>query len=234
MGAIRRLIQEKDEQDRGMGREKDAARQRRKMQERSAAEVKAIEQTRALQLARKRDDAVLLRKKTIATADREMAQTVKKYQQEIRAVEVRRREEKDVFIEELWTSKREARELTEQNRNLFVDLEVVRDRVTRGKEDARAEQEKRDLDAIRETAAKEKEDIEARTAKTHKDMLTQWKVDALERAQQFRENDRKESYREVNRKKKEEDRLRRFRETQFLDTLRGRNMTQRQSEEQPE
>merc|ERR1711920_1072054 len=44
--AIRRLIQEKDEQDRGMGREKDAARQRRKMQERSAAEVKAIEQTR--------------------------------------------------------------------------------------------------------------------------------------------------------------------------------------------
>merc|ERR1711879_273483 len=75
--AIRRLIQEKDEQDRGMGREKDAARQRRKMQERSAAEVKAIEQTRALQLARKRDDAVLLREKTIATADREMAQTVK-------------------------------------------------------------------------------------------------------------------------------------------------------------
>merc|ERR1740121_2679252 len=61
--AIRRLIQEKDEQDRGMGREKDAARQRRKMQERSAAEVKAIEQTRALQLARKRDDAVLLREK---------------------------------------------------------------------------------------------------------------------------------------------------------------------------
>merc|ERR1712083_1001656 len=135
--AIRRLIQEKDEQDRGMGREKDAARQRRKMQERSAAEVKAIEQTRALQLARKRDDAVLLREKKIATADREMAQTVKEYQQEIRAVEVRRRGEKDVIIEELWTSKREARELTEQNRDLFVDLEVVRDRVTRGKEDAR-------------------------------------------------------------------------------------------------
>merc|ERR1712039_1123812 len=82
--AIRRLIQEKDEQDRGMGREKGAARQRRKMQERSAAEVKAIEQTRALQLARKRDDAVLLREKKIAAADREMAQTVKEYQQEIR------------------------------------------------------------------------------------------------------------------------------------------------------
>merc|ERR1712187_290431 len=70
---------------------------------------------------------------------------------------------------------------------------------------------------------------------THKDMLTQWKVDALERAQQFRENDRKESYREINRKKKEEERLRRFRETQFLDTLRGRTMSpKRQSDEQPE
>merc|ERR1712217_396351 len=160
MGAIRRLIQEKDEQDRGMGREKDAARQRRKMQERSAAEVKAIEQTRALQLARKRDDAVLLREKTIATADRDMAQTVKKYQQEIRAVEVRRREEKDVIIEELWTSKREARELTEQKRNLFVDLEVARDRVTRAKEDARAAQEKRDFDARRDASAREKEETE--------------------------------------------------------------------------
>merc|ERR1712060_914673 len=101
-------------------------------------------------------------------------------------------------------------------------------------EDARAEQKKKDFDARRDTEAKEKEETEVRTAKTHKDMLMQWKVDALERAQQFRENDRKESYREVNRKKKEEDRLRRFRETQFLDTLRGRNMTQRQSEEQPE
>merc|ERR1712187_752969 len=84
------------------------------------------------------------------------------------------------------------------------------------------------------TAAREKEETEARTAKTHKDMLMQWKVDALERAQQFRENDRKESYRQINRKKKEEERLRRFRETQFLDTLRGRNMTQRQSDEQLE
>merc|ERR1711879_593998 len=59
--AIRRLIQEKDEQDRGMGREKDAARQRRKMQERSAAEVAAIEGERAKQLARKRDDLVAKR-----------------------------------------------------------------------------------------------------------------------------------------------------------------------------
>merc|ERR1719201_1150136 len=42
--AIRRLIQEKDEADRGMGREKDAARQKRKMQERSANEIKKIEQ----------------------------------------------------------------------------------------------------------------------------------------------------------------------------------------------
>eukprot|EP00438_Fugacium_kawagutii_P000352 Skav204713 [mRNA] locus=scaffold3332:253423:278306:- [translate_table: standard] len=60
--AIRRLIQEKDAQDRGMGREQlgiaNAARQRRKMQERSAAEVRAIEEERAQQLARKRDEQV--------------------------------------------------------------------------------------------------------------------------------------------------------------------------------
>merc|ERR1711972_376995 len=39
----------------------------------------------------------------------------------------------------------------------------------------------------------------------------------------------------INLKKKEEERLRRFRETQFLDTLRGRTMSpKRQSDEQPE
>merc|ERR1712060_585468 len=71
--AIRRLIQEKDEQDRGMGREKNAARARREMQNRSAAEVKAIEQTRANQLGRKRDDAVILREKKVANEDRAIA-----------------------------------------------------------------------------------------------------------------------------------------------------------------
>merc|ERR550525_1849199 len=56
--AIRKLIQEKDEQDRGMGREKDSARQRRKMQERSQQEIAAIEAEKARQLGQRRDDQV--------------------------------------------------------------------------------------------------------------------------------------------------------------------------------
>merc|ERR1712039_390161 len=121
--AIRRLIQEKDEQDRGMGREKDAARNRRKMQERSAAEVKAIEQTRANQLGRKRDDAVVIREKKIAAVDREMASKVREFQEDMRAIDVRRREEKDQIIEDVWTQKREERQTTEQKKEKFEELE---------------------------------------------------------------------------------------------------------------
>merc|ERR1719296_644808 len=71
--AIRRLIQEKDEADRGMGREKDAARHRRKMQERSAAEVQAFENQRAQQLARKREEQVQKREKEIKQKDKQEA-----------------------------------------------------------------------------------------------------------------------------------------------------------------
>merc|ERR1712217_840756 len=95
---IRRLMQERDEQDRGLGHAKDAARQRRKMQERTAAETKAIEQTRANQLGRKRDDAVVIREKKIAAVDREMASKVREFQEDMRAIDVRRREEKDQII----------------------------------------------------------------------------------------------------------------------------------------
>jgi len=51
--AIRKLVQEKDEADRGMGRENDAARHRRKMQERTEAEhakFEAAEQQKKLEL----------------------------------------------------------------------------------------------------------------------------------------------------------------------------------------
>merc|ERR1712087_204296 len=72
--AIRKLVQEKDEQERGMGKEKDVARQRRKMQERSANEVKAIEAERAKQLGRKRDDQVAKREVAIAKKSRGIAE----------------------------------------------------------------------------------------------------------------------------------------------------------------
>merc|ERR1712187_764604 len=113
--AIRRLIQEKDEQDRGMGREKDAARQRRKMNERKANEVAAIEAERAKQLARKRADQVVKEEQKITKKNREIAAKVKELGEVERAIQVRRREEKDQIIEDLWAHKSEViRELTEK------------------------------------------------------------------------------------------------------------------------
>merc|ERR1712019_6238 len=86
---IRRLIQEKDEADRGMGREKDAARQRRKMQERSANEVAAIEAERAKQLARKRDDQVVKEEKKLAKKNRAIAEKIRELGDKEREIQVR-------------------------------------------------------------------------------------------------------------------------------------------------
>merc|ERR1719424_823962 len=71
--AIRKLIQEKDEADRGNGRAKDADRQRRKMQERSQAEIASIESEKARQLGQKRDDQVKKREQVILRRNRQIA-----------------------------------------------------------------------------------------------------------------------------------------------------------------
>merc|ERR1719282_1006535 len=127
--AIRRLIQEKDEQDRGMGREKDAARQRRKMQERSAAEVASIEAERAKQLARKRDDLVVKREQLLVKKSKQIAEEVRKQQVRAREVEIDRREKKDQMITELWERKNEEWAEKTRKKKEFDALELIRDRV---------------------------------------------------------------------------------------------------------
>merc|ERR1719478_385368 len=96
--AIRRLIQEKDENDRGAGKEKDAARQKRKMQERSANEIKKIEQEKANNLARKRQDQVAKWDAKIARKSKQLSEKAREWREGERAEEMKLREAKDRII----------------------------------------------------------------------------------------------------------------------------------------
>lgn len=225
--AIRRLIQEKDEQDRGMGREKDAARQRRKMQERSAAEVASIEAERAKQLARKRDDLVTKREQLLVKKNKQIAEEVRKQKDRAREVEVARREEKDAMIVELWKQKNEAWAEQTEKKKQFEALEQIRDRINVDRDKRRAVDEKEHMAQIREVAAEEKEGTLQRRAAIHKEALLKWKIEASNRACAVRNQQKREMKRAEHIQENEEARLRKQREAQFLDTVRGRSMTER-------
>merc|ERR1712125_228618 len=113
--------------ERGMGKEKDVARQRRKMQERSANEVKAIEAERAKQLGRKRNDQVTKREVAIAKKSRAIAEKVFQIKEAKRAVEARRRAEKDQMLEEMWQHKSDLIREKEKKMEAFAAMEEVRE-----------------------------------------------------------------------------------------------------------
>lgn len=223
--AIRRLIQEKDEKDRGLGREKDAARHRRKMQERSAAEVRAIEETKAKQLGRKREEAVVVRERKVQSVNRDLADAVFAHQTEVRQKEIALREEKDGIIEELWRQKSEARREKDKQREDFEAMEDARERVNLERETRRAMEEREYLVKKREHETAEENATQGRRTLIHKEALLQWKVDASKRAVAVRDNQKRETRRQKKVFEREEARLRKFRETQFLESMQSRSMS---------
>lgn len=216
--AIRKLIQEKDEQDRGMGKEKDVARQRRKMQERSTNEVKAIEAERAKQMGRKREDQVAKKELQIARKSRVIAEKVFQIKEHRREIEARRRHDKDKMIEEIWVRKSEERQSLDDKRNQFEAMEEVRDRNESNRFLRRAHAEREHWQAMRKKDAAEEEAMLQRRHHTRKEQLLSWSQDATHRAVARREIERRSAGREKKILAREELRLRRFRETQFLET----------------
>eukprot|EP00931_Biecheleriopsis_adriatica_P104425 TRINITY_DN790_c0_g1_i1.p1 TRINITY_DN790_c0_g1~~TRINITY_DN790_c0_g1_i1.p1 ORF type:complete len:663 (-),score=210.31 TRINITY_DN790_c0_g1_i1:67-1968(-) len=219
--AIRRLIQEKDAQDRGAGRDKDAARARRKMQERSAAEVRAIEEERANQLARKREEQVERRKALVLKRNRQIAEAVREEKLKKREYEVLLREKKDEIIAKEWKEKSIARANLEEKQRKFMELEAIRDRKTTERDKRRAADELKQTVAIRKNAEEEKEALQKRREQMRKDYLLECKLAASKRAQQAREQERRNKLRDKKIQEREDNRLRKFRETQFMDTMRS-------------
>mmetsp|Transcript_89246 Transcript_89246/g.237216 ORF Transcript_89246/g.237216 Transcript_89246/m.237216 type:complete len:621 (-) Transcript_89246:107-1969(-) len=223
--AIRRLIQEKDEKDRGMGREKDAARHRRKVQERSAAERKAIEDTKAKQLGRKRDEQVVVRERKIQQVNRELADAVFAHQAEVRQKEIALRELKDSIIEDEWRRKTEERREKDRQREEFEAMEDARERVNLEHDTRRSMEEREYLLKKREQEQAEATATAQRRALTHKEYLLQWKVDASKRAVAVRDHQRRETRRQKKVSEREEARLRKFRENQFLESMQTRSLS---------
>jgi len=215
--AIRRLIQERDEADRGMGKEKDAARQKRKMQERSAQEIKRIEQEKANNLARKRNDQVAKWDAKIARKSRALAEEAREWAEGKRAEEVRLREAKDRLIRELWAAKAEAWLANEEKKNRYEAMDEARDLKNdeREKRRARIEKSRWDEDRLREKQ-EEEEKLERRKT-IHLEALRKSKVDAMHRASAAREIQRRSVMREKRINEITEQRMRKFRERQYLE-----------------
>lgn len=219
--AVRRLVQEKDEQDRGVGREKDAARQRRKMQERSAAEVASIAAQRAQQIAKKRDESVIKRDQILVRKNRQIAEEVRIYKEGVRDHQARLRSLKDNIIAEHWRAKFLQKQEREELQEAFQELEEVRERFHREHEARRALAERAHIVELQDAAAKEKEATLRRREKLHKEFLLQWRVDASKRGVLARERVKMDARRAQRIREKQDARQRRLRETQFLDTLRS-------------
>lgn len=214
--AIRRLIQEKDEADRGMGKEKDAARQKRRLAERSANEIKKIEQEKAHALARKRADQVAKYDAKVNRISRALAEKAREWREKENGEKVRLREEKDKIIADMWRQKAEVWLDNEQKRCKHEALDDAREIINDEKDKRRAKIEKArwDEDRRKEREAEE-EKLERRKA-VHIEALRKAKVDAMHRATAKREQARLNVIREKAINAITDARMRKFRESQYL------------------
>jgi len=219
--AIRRLIQDKDMQDRGMGREKDAARQKRKIAERSANEVKNIEKQRATQLARKREDQVVKRENVIKKRTKELVLRARSFNEQKAADEITLREKKDQIIEEIWAEKRKIYKEKEATMQQYEATDEVREGVNNAKDAKRAKDEYLALAAKRTEEAEKDEETLKRRRKIHDEALLQAKIDASARACAKREQARRNKEREKRIDIMIDTRMRKFREAQFLEQVRA-------------
>lgn len=220
--AIRRLIQEKGEADRGMGREKNAARAKRDRQERSAAERREIEADIAKQLARKRETNVVKDEQRFVKRNQEIASAVREIKEQNREKEYKRAEEKDEIITENWARKADGLRDREKKKEEFYAMEEVRDRMNLDRDRRRAHAERDRFRALRAWEEKIKDETLTRQLGTRKEYLLKWVLDSKYAAMEAREQRRRTAMRDVKIKDMQEMRLRKFRETQFMETVNAR------------
>lgn len=103
----------------------------------------------------------------------------------------------------------------------FEDLEEVRDKVNATRDKFRAHEERNRFNKMREQEKQEKDQTDKRRLIAHREMLLQWKIEASNRAVVARDQEKRRLRREKCIGERAEIRLRKFRETQFLETMTG-------------
>merc|ERR1712100_829745 len=97
------------------------------MQERSANEIKKIEQEKAHNLARKRADQVAKYEAKVTRKSKQLSEQVRQYREAERAEQQRLREAKDRIIADLWRKKGEEWLANEEKRNRYEAMDETRD-----------------------------------------------------------------------------------------------------------
>mmetsp|Transcript_31347 Transcript_31347/g.73108 ORF Transcript_31347/g.73108 Transcript_31347/m.73108 type:complete len:643 (+) Transcript_31347:83-2011(+) len=222
---IRRLLQEKDEEDRGIGRERDAARQRKRMQMRSAAEIRAIEEEKIRQVAAKRDQRVEKREHEEKKRDIREVARARQVKDQARLLSLQRAEEKEKLVEVIWQERAEKVRKQARKRAEFLEMEEVRDRMNNDRDMARARKVRDWWIAEREAAVIALQETLKRRSKIHRDALFEAKLQASNRRLLKRDQEKRDKLREERIREREEEAIKKFRKQQFLSTARSAGVT---------
>lgn len=190
------------------------------MQERSAAEVAAIEAERAQQLYRKREEQCAKREGLLLKRNRQISEQLQDERKAKKAYLLKLRGMKEEIIEEEWRVKIEARQAVEAKKKAFLEKEDSRHAKNAEKEVAHKMEELR-MQMIRK--ARHEEEVDAtvrRRDRARKEMLVEKKDAASMRAQTARELARLNERREQKIQEKERARLQRSREAQLAEQAR--------------
>mmetsp|Transcript_15661 Transcript_15661/g.35231 ORF Transcript_15661/g.35231 Transcript_15661/m.35231 type:complete len:643 (-) Transcript_15661:104-2032(-) len=222
---IRRLLQEKDEEDRGIGRERDAARQRKRMQMRSAAEIRAIEEEKIRQVAAKRDQRVEKREHEEKKRDIREVAKARQVKDQTRLQSLQRQDEKEKLVEVIWQEKAENIRKQARKRAEFLEMEEVRDRMNNDRDMARARKERDWWISEREAAASALQETLKRRSKIHRDALFEARLQVGNRQVLKRDQAKRDKLREEHIRDREEESIKLFRKQQFLSTARTTGVT---------
>lgn len=215
--AIRRLIQEKEAEEAGMGKDKDATRQKRQQQEKSAKEAKRIEAEKARNLDIKRAGQVAKWEAKITKKSRAISEKCREKAEELRAKEARMHEKKERLIADMWREKGEAWLANEEKRNKGEAMDETREMLNDEKDKRRARLEKAQWDDARRKDKDRQIETDERRNVIHVEALRRLKVEAMHRATAKREQARREAVRQKKINEITDARMRKFRERQYLE-----------------
>lgn len=218
---ILKLLKVREEQDKGVGRERDAAKQRRKAQEKNYLESKSLEQQKANNLGLRRAENESEFDQKLVRANRDIAFSAQQDNDLARAKEMKKQEDYRQLMSAFWAFKDEVRKARRTKEQIFGDLESIRERNYLKREKQRALKELAGILALRADKQLVEKLNRERQSKAHKDWLLQWKIRLANEAIGQRNQQERNARRSQRIEDREEARLRKFRESQFLDTMRS-------------
>lgn len=214
--AIRRLVDDKEREEHHREQRMDQAMQKKRAQERNWREAREVEQEKIRLLEKKRKDAFEQRQGLVLRKCRDLAKVAREANEEARRQHLANEEKKQQVANEAEQRAHKIREENLEKRERYANLEELRTQRDLDRENRRRREEAERLEKVRQERLAAEHAAEARKKAAVDSYLFRQQLEARRRKERKEDLDELDRIRSDTIKFREEERLRKRREEEYL------------------